>query len=105
MAKSVPAIGAPKTAAMPPAAPHAASVRTRRSEKRRLCPTAEPRAAPTRTMGPSRPAEPPLPTVSDVAMILLAATRRRMRPPRKRDGFDDLGHAAAPHLRRPSSAR
>ena len=95
MAKMVPAMGALKVAAMPAAAPQATSVRTRSSEKRSNCPTVEPSAEPTWTIGPSRPAEPPAPMVSDEASTLTAATRGRMRPTAHGDGLHHLGHAVA----------
>lgn len=53
----------------------------RSSERRRSWPTDEPRADPTCTIGPSRPAEPPVPMHSADAAILAMATRGRMRPP------------------------
>ncbi len=42
----------------------------------------EPRAAPTCTIGPSRPAEPPLPIQTADAAIFATTTRGRIRPPR-----------------------
>lgn len=80
--KIAPAIGALKVAAMPPAAPQVTSVRTRCGVSLLHWPTAEPMADPICTIGPSRPAVPPKPIVSDEVMTLTVATRLRIFPPR-----------------------
>ncbi len=83
MAKKTPASGALNVAAMPPAAPHATSTRTRASFTRTKRPSAEPRADPICTMGPSRPTEPPPPMHRADATALTTATWGAMRPPRR----------------------
>ena len=80
-AKTAPAIGVLKAAAIPPAAPHAARRRSRIVEAPRSCPNAEPRAAPICTIGPSRPTEPPVPIVRADAAVFTRATRGRIFPP------------------------
>ena len=82
MAKSAPAMGALKVAAMPAAEPHATNVRSRLGETCSTWPTAEPMDEPMCTIGPSRPADPPEPMVSAAASALVTMTRNRMAPPR-----------------------
>ena len=62
--KKTPPMGALKTAAIPPAAPHATKMRMRVAETLRNCPTADPIAAPIWAIGASRPTEPPEPIVT-----------------------------------------
>ncbi len=81
IAKITPAMVALLVAAMPPAAPQATESMTRRSGRRNHWASAEPNAEPICTMGPSRPAEPPLPMVRAAARILKTDTRARIRPP------------------------
>ena len=83
MAKTTPAMGALKVAAIPAAAPQATRFLMRSSERCSHWPIDEPSAEPTWTMGPSRPAEPPVPIQRAEATILARATRGRMRPPRR----------------------
>ena len=81
MEKMTPAIGALNVAAIPAAAPQATMLRIRSSERLRTWPRVEPRAEPTWTIGPSLPAEPPVPIHSAEASIFAAATRARILPP------------------------
>jgi hypothetical protein len=69
-------------APMPAAAP--ANTRTRRSRGLSFKVEArkEPKPAPIWAMGPSLPAEPPVPMVMAEATILTKGTRFRMKPPR-----------------------
>ena len=76
------AIGALNVAAIPPAAPHVTSVRTSFAVRCVHCPTVDPMADPICTIGPSRPAVPPNPIVSEDAMTFTLTTRLRMWPPR-----------------------
>ena len=80
-ANSAPAMGALNVAAMPAAAPQPTSVRRRRADMPMAWPTRDPMAAPTWMMGPSRPADPPLPIVTAEAIVLAIATRPRILPP------------------------
>ena len=75
-------MGALNVAAMPPAAPHVTRVRTLLRLNLVQPPIADPIAEPICTIGPSRPAAPPKPMVSDEAITLTATTRLRMLPPR-----------------------
>ena len=79
--KMAAAIGALKVAAIPPAAPQVTSVRTFSEVSRLHWPTVEPIADPICTIGPSRPAAPPNPIVSDDAITFTVTTRFRIRPP------------------------
>ena len=83
MAKATPAMGALKVAAIPAAAPQATRFFMRSSERWRIWPVTEPRVDPTWTMGPSRPAEPPVPMHKAEARIFAIATRGRILPPRR----------------------
>ena len=76
------AIGALNVAAIPPAAPQVTSVRMLFGVSLVHWPTVEPMADPICTIGPSRPAAPPNPIVSDEAMTFIVTTRFRMCPPR-----------------------
>ncbi len=69
IANSIPAMGALNVAPMPAPAPAATRLRTWSSPSPEYRPMEEPMAAPTITVGPSRPAEPPLPSVNAVATI------------------------------------
>ena len=81
MAKNVPAIGVRKVAAMPPAAA-AATISTSMSEG---ClanrPIDEATEAAINTIGPSRPAAPPPPSVNPVATNFAGAMIGRTKPP------------------------
>ncbi len=79
-AKTAPAMGALKVAAMPAAAPQPIMVRRRWGEKCSHWPTALDMAAPIWMMGPSRPTEPPQAMVTALATIFTAATTGRMTP-------------------------
>ena len=74
VAKATPAIGALNVAAIPAAAPHETRFFIRLSERLNNCPNEEPRAEPTWTIGPSLPADPPVPIQSAEAIILAIAT-------------------------------
>lgn len=88
---SAPAMGALKVAAMPAAAPQPTSVRRRRLDMPIAWPTRDARAAAIWTMGPSRPADPPLPMVTADAMVLAMATRPRILPPSSATAFITSG--------------
>ncbi len=81
MAKITPAMGALNVAAIPAAAPQATMLRIRSSESLRSWPIVEPRAEPTWMIGPSRPAEPPVPIQRADATIFAAATLALILPP------------------------
>ena len=81
MAKSIPAIGALKLAPMAAPAPAATMPRIWSSPRRALREMNEPTAAPICTTGPSRPAEPPPPSVNAVARILNGTERLERYPP------------------------
>ena len=83
-AKTAPASGAWKVAAMPAADPHEANRTTRETGMCSHEAMVEPREAPTWTIGPSRPADPPEPIVRAEARIFTTATRPGMRPPLRR---------------------
>ena len=80
--KSVPARGALKVAAMPAAVPQPTRSLTPRWLILMNRPAVEPIAAPIWTMGPSRPALPPLPMEMALASALSKIVRGLMRPPR-----------------------
>jgi hypothetical protein len=80
-AKSTPAMGALKIAAIPPATPQATSVFMWWRLTPIACPKLLPMAAPIWTIGPSVPADPPEPMVSALDTALANATRGRMTPP------------------------
>ena len=82
-AKRTPATGALNVAAIPPPAPQATNMRTRSSDIRSACPMVDPRAEPIWTIGPSRPADPPVPMQMDEANALITTTTGRIRPPRR----------------------
>ena len=82
-AKSAPAIGALKVAAMPAAAPQPTIVRIWLAGTLSSCPILEPRAEAIWTMGPSRPTDPPLPIEIAEASAFTLTTRRRITPPRR----------------------
>ena len=82
MAKMAAAMGASSMAATPPAAPHVTSRRTLGRAGRVQPATVEPMAEPICTSGPTRPAAPPNPMVSDAATTLTATIRLRTCPPR-----------------------
>ncbi len=65
----------------PPAAP--ASISSRRSVGGSLSnpPSSEPKPAPICAIGPSWPAEPPVPIVMIEATALISGTRARITPP------------------------
>ena len=79
--KNTPPMGALKTAAIPPAAPHATKLRMRPAETLRNWPTAEPMAAPICAMGASRPTEPPEPIVTADATVRIPTVRGLRMPP------------------------
>ncbi|MCZ7585120.1 MAG: hypothetical protein M5R36_18315 [Deltaproteobacteria bacterium] len=81
MAKNMPAIGALKTAAMPPAAPHATSRRICSGPRRRSWPTPDPNDAPICAIGPSDPRLMPVPIEMALVTVFTAATRLRITPP------------------------
>jgi len=81
IAKKTPASGALNVAAMPPAAPHATSRRTRCSSSRSSWANDDPSADPICTIGPSRPTEPPPPMHKAEASAFTTATCGRIRPP------------------------
>ena len=83
-AKTAPAKGARKVAARPAADPQEARRTTRETGIRIHEAMVEPSDAPTWTMGPSRPAEPPEPIVRAEARIFTTATRPGMHPPLRR---------------------
>ena len=92
-AKSAPAIGALKVAAMPAAAPQPTMVRIWLAETLSICPMVEPSAEPIWTIGPSRPTEPPLPIEMAEASALTADHPRADHAPPQRHGGDHLGDA------------
>ena len=69
---------------MPAADPHEASNTTRETGIPSHEAIVDPSDAPTCTIGPSRPAEPPDPIVSAEDTIFTIATRPGMRPPLRR---------------------
>ena len=79
--KKTPPMGALKTAAIPPAAPHATKMRMRLADTLRNCPTADPIAAPIWAIGASRPTEPPEPIVTAAVRVRSPTVRGRMIPP------------------------
>ncbi len=81
IAKNTPASGALNVAAIPPAAPHATSSRTRRSSRCSICASADPSAEPICTIGPSRPTDPPPAMHNAEAIDFTTATCGRIRPP------------------------
>ena len=83
-AKTAPARGAWNVAAMPAADPHEASRTTRETGMCSHDAMVDPSDAPTCTIGPSRPAEPPEPIVRAEARIFTNATRPGIRPPFRR---------------------
>ena len=83
-ANTAPAKGAWKVAAIPAPEPHAASSTTRAVGILSAEAIDEPSAAPTWTIGPSRPAEPPDPMVSAEATSFTTATRPGIAPPLRR---------------------
>ena len=76
---------------MPPAAPHARKLMIRRGGILNHCPRLDPNEAPIWTIGPSEPADPPVPMVSADAMDLTTATIGRIRPPLVRTAFITSG--------------
>ncbi len=80
-AKSAPAIGALKVAAIPAAAPQPTRVLCRMWGALSICARLEPMDEPIWTIGPSRPTEPPEPIEMPEARIFTKATLGRMRPP------------------------
>lgn len=91
IAKNGPANGALKVAAIPPAAPHATSTRSRDSGSRAARPSAEPSADPICTIGPSRPTEPPEPIVNADASAFTTLTCTGIRPPRSATAYITSG--------------
>ena len=79
--KNTPPMGALKTAAIPPAAPHATKLRMRPAETFRNCPTADPMAAPIWAIGASRPTEPPEPIVTAAVTVRIPTVRGLRTPP------------------------
>ena len=79
-AKNAPAMGALKTAAIPPATPHPVSMGKRLGVTRSTCPSRDPREAPIWTMGPSRPTEPPVPIVKAEVSAMMSAPCGRNFP-------------------------
>ncbi len=77
-ANSIPAMGALNDAPMPAPAPAATRERTSSSPTWNLREIHDPMAAPTWTIGPSLPADPPNPMVKAVVTILSGATRPLM---------------------------
>ncbi len=69
-----------KMAAMPAPIPAATSVRRSATLSRKRFAKSEPKPAPIRAIGPSRPPEPPEPMVSALATILISGTRGRICP-------------------------
>ena len=78
-ASTTAAIGAPKVAAMPAAAPLASRIFRSDGETGRSCPRSEPAAPPVTMIGPSAPKGPPVPMASAAEMGLATATRGAMR--------------------------
>jgi hypothetical protein len=81
-AKSTPAIGALKAAAMPAAEPAPTNVLSRSGEARNHRPMRELVAAPATTTGPSGPTELPVPMSSADATVFAATGPNRIRPER-----------------------
>ena len=79
--KNRPVSGALKVPAIPPAAPHATTMRKLRSDMRTCWPTVEAKAEPIWTIGPSRPTEPPVPMQIAEASAFVSVTCGRIRPP------------------------
>ena len=79
--KKTPPMGALKTAAIPPAAPHATKSRMRDAGTLRNCPTTDPIAAPIWAIGASRPTEPPEPIVTAAVKVRSPTVRGRRIPP------------------------
>ena len=79
-AKARPPMGALKVAATAAAAPAPSRVMRWRTGMATTRPIMEPKAEPICTIGPSRPAEPPLPRVTAVATALAMTTTGRMWP-------------------------
>jgi hypothetical protein len=80
-AKSAPAIGPLKVAAIPAAAPQPTRVRSWRGGAFNKRPSQDAAAAPIWTIGPSRPTEPPDPIVIADTSVFRPSTRRRIVPP------------------------
>lgn len=76
----MPASGALKMPATPPAQPAAIYTFIRRPETRSRCPTCDPSAPPICAIGPSTPADPPEPMVRAVLIILMAMERALRTP-------------------------
>ncbi len=79
-ANRAPASGARKMAAMPAPMPAASRMRLSAGVKWRTLPSTEPKPAPIRAMGPSRPPEPPVLMVMALATSLMIGTRGRISP-------------------------
>lgn len=79
-ARSAAPSGVRKTAAMPAAVPATSRMRRSRSVTRKSWPTSEPMAPPICIVGPSRPPEPPEPSVSADTRSFTQATRLRTTP-------------------------
>ena len=73
-AKNIPASGALKVAAIPPAAPQAIRILVLSSGSFNSCPSVDPRAELICTIGPSLPTDPPEPIHMDEARAFIAAT-------------------------------
>ena len=80
-AKSTPAMGALKFAAIAPAEPHATRTFSLSLDILTVRPTEEPIAPPIWATGPSHPAEPPEPMVIAEVMSLLMMTLPRITAP------------------------
>ena len=80
-AKKMPAIGVLKVAAMPPAAPPATISTSMSDGCRAIRPMVDESEAATSTIGPSRPAAPPPPSVNAVAITFAGAISGRTKPP------------------------
>ena len=94
-AKSAPAMGALKVAAMPPAAPHPRRVRTLLEDNLKNWAVADPMAAPIWAIGPSRPADPPVPMVMAEAMPRIKIVRASEYPAFLDYGFHDFRDTVA----------
>ena len=66
--KSIPAMGARNTPAIPAAAPHPTNIMRILGDRRKACPMFDPMALPVKTIGPSAPTDPPKPMVTEEAI-------------------------------------
>ena len=90
-ANMVPAMGAWKVAAMPPAAPHATASRRLSAPREKSWDMEEPMEAPIWTTGPSLPTEAPADISVEVTRVFKTVTLCLIRPPSRARAFITCG--------------